>query len=544
MLLSEIQKLTTVPASSMPIFTFIRYGGSADVKDNGHDTGGNCRFGSEAGLHVIAMTDHNSNKSVQAAIDHAAQSYAGQILVLPGVEVTTAHGHLLVYFAPERTADLAKYLSRLDLIGEMGQDNTRTAKSMADSIAEADNLGGICIAAHIDRDKTGFDTFAPGFQNWKKDIICSPGLYGLECDAIDTLVWYSDHDETGSAGAERTKIFTSRQDVAVAARHHLAHVQGSDSHSMNRFEHQDPSKPWTRIKLNELSFHAFRLALVDPTARVPRVRSSPAFGPPRQRYRASPEDSCTRRQSTSVRTSIASSEDAEQANRLPSVRLAYAFGLNDEFGDYENCPQSVIVYCEDEHGVLYRYTRTRSGAIEVKAKEDNSISEVPPDSFRIEYFGQGELAKVAEDPLKNPQRFQTFLDRHTNLSDLIESEETFVGRLRENAGRLQPIENSFGRLDGKKKLLADIQTKLKVAEEGNLREIVSKQSKLASEKVVRDSLEETATSYTQGWNLSSIQRDFDQLLITAGTCTDDPASKKAMEEIARLSQRRIRRSSS
>src|SRR5204862_3327725 len=131
------------------------------------------------GLSVISITDHNSNANVDRALKHATM-HPGKVLVVPGVEVTTSQGHLLAYFAPERTADLAKFLSRLDLIGEMGDDNTRTAKSMADTIAEAEKLGGICIAAHIDREKTGFDMFAPGFQNWKKDIIISPGLYGLE----------------------------------------------------------------------------------------------------------------------------------------------------------------------------------------------------------------------------------------------------------------------------------------------------------------------------------------------------------------------------
>jgi hypothetical protein len=58
---------------------------------------------------------------------------------------------------------------------------------------------------------------------------------------------------------------------------------------------------------------------------------------------------------------------------------------------------------------------------------------VPIDAFRIEYFGQGELSKVAEDPLKNPELFQEFLDRHTNLRDLVEAEESLATRLRENA---------------------------------------------------------------------------------------------------------------
>jgi hypothetical protein len=80
--------------------------------------------------------------------------------------------------------------------------------------------------------------------------------------------------------------------------------------------------------------------------------------------------------------------------------------VNKNFGDFDNCPDPVTVFCEDENGILYRYARSRGGDIEVKAKEDRSVSDVPIDAFRIEYFGQGELAKVAEDPLKNPKLFQ------------------------------------------------------------------------------------------------------------------------------------------
>ncbi len=173
-------------------------------------------------LSVISITDHNSDKNVQRAIEYASENYLGQILVLPGIEITSAHGHILVYFAPDRIADLSKFISRLDLIGEPGAENTRTAKSMADTIAEAERLNGICIAAHIDRQKTGFEMFSPGFQNWKRDIITSHGLYGLECDSKEALRWYSDLDEDGSAGLERKKIYFARQTIAeLKARLHL-----------------------------------------------------------------------------------------------------------------------------------------------------------------------------------------------------------------------------------------------------------------------------------------------------------------------------------
>jgi hypothetical protein len=507
------------------------FGASHDVKDPAMTPEAIVDSAVRQGLSVIAITDHNSNVNVQRAIDYAHTNHPGVILVLPGVEVTTAHGHLLAYFAPEKTADLGKYLSRLDLTGDMGADNTRTSKSMADAIAESEKLGGICIAAHIDRDKTGFEVFTPGFQNWKKDIIVSPGLYGLECDTIDALVWYSEQDEASSAGLERKKLFSSRRlGGKLAARVHLTHVQGSDAHTMQRFEHQDPNKPWTRIKLAELTFNALRVALIDPTARVRATASIPSRIP--------------RLRGMAVTGGFLHDEVIQFSDNLncfiggrgtgksTAIRsLAYAFGLNDEFADYGSCPDSISVFCEDENGVQYRYVRTRGGDIEVKAKEDGSVSDVPSDAFRIEYFGQGELAKVAEDPLKHPELFQEFLDRHINLRDLLEKESALVERLRENAGRLDPLENSFALLPGKRISLQDVEKKLEIAEEGNLRDVVGTQSKLASEKTIRESVEAIAKEYSAGFTLSGIERSFENILATAGTCTGDSDSQRALEGI-------------
>ncbi len=507
------------------------YGSSHDVKDETMTPEAIVDSAVRQGLRVIAITDHNSDVNVQKAIDHAQEHYNGQILVLPGVEVTTAHGHLLVYFAPDRTGDLATYLSRLNLSGEKGEDNTRTAKSMTDAIVEAENLGGICIAAHIDREKCGFDAFALGFQNWKKDIITSPGLYGLECDEAEALVWYSEHDDVGSAGVERTKMLSARQLVpSLSARHHLAHVQGSDAHTMEQFETKDPSKLWTRIKLAEFSFHALRVALVDPTARV-RACATVPHSTPRIRGVAI-TGGFLHEEKIHFSDNLNCLIGGRGTGKSTAIRaIAYAFGLNDEFGEYGNCPDSVTVFCEDENGILYRYVRTRGGDIEVKAKEVGSITDVPIDAFRIEYFGQGELAKVAEDPLKHPALFQEFLDRHTNLRDLLETEKSLVTSLRENASRLSPLESAFGQLTDKRKSLEEIEKKLKIAEEGNLREVVGTQSKLASEKMIRETIEALSTEYTTGFTLSSIQRDFEKIMETAGVCTEDETSKQTMEAI-------------
>ncbi len=507
------------------------FGASHDVRDRSMTPAAIVDSAVRQGLSVIAITDHNSAANVQAAIDAARQQHGSRLLVLAGVEVTTSHGHLLAYFAPDRVDDLGRFLMRLDLVGEPGADKTHTAKSMTDTIAEADRLGGICVAAHIDRAKTGFESFGSGFQNWKKDILCSPGLYGLECDAADRLGWYSDDDELGPAGDERRKMLEARRDVpGLAPRHHLAHVQGSDAHSMAQFERADPNKQWCRVKLSALTFTALRTAFIDPTARVrataavprtiPRVRGIAITG------------GFLHGQNIHFSDNLNCFIGGRGTGKSTAIRaIAYAFGINDEFEEYDSCPDVVTVFCEDEHGIHYRYDRTRGGEIDVKAKEDRFISDVPVDSFRIEYFGQGELAKIAEDPLKHPALFQEFLDRHTSLRDLIEDEEAVVTSLGENAGRLLPLESAFSQLTGKRITLEEIEKKLKIAEEGNLREVVATQSKLASEKTVRESIEAIVNDYTVGYSLANIRRDYDGIVSTAGLCTDDEASAAALASI-------------
>ena len=237
-------------------------------------------------------------------------------------------------------------------------------------------------------------------------------------------------------------------------------------------------------------------------------------------------------------TLIAISPEKPDHGIVATEKNKLTFPVLSDFGnkvaDFDNCPDSVTVFCEDENGVAYRYVRTRGGDIEVKAKEDRSVVDVPIDAFHVEYFGQGELGKVAEDPLKHPELFQQFLDRHTSLRDLVETEQTLVTSLRENAGRLNPLETAFSQLAAKKQSLLEIEKKLKIAEEGNLREVVGKQSKLASEKAIRESVETIVADYTRGFNLASIQRNFDQIVATSGECTDDDASVKTIAAIKQV----------
>lgn len=506
------------------------FGASADVSDKMMTPEAVVEAAVKQGISVLAITDHNTDRNVAAA-QECALKHTGTLLVLPGVEITTAHGHLLAYFSPAQAGHVGRLMAKIDLRGEMGSQDSHTAMSMADVIREVERLGGVSVAAHIDRAKTGFDTLHDGFPNWKRDIITSSGLYGLEVDAASNLNLYTPDDDQTPHGIERRRIGEARGNAqATAGRVRLAMLQGSDAHSLRAFHTRTPARQWTRIKMNELSFEAFRVALIDPEARVRAVAQVPKRVPRVLGMYCSGGflDTETFHFSDNLNCFIG----GRGTGKSSAIRsLAYGIGANEGFGEFGHCPDAVILYCEDANGVLYRYERNRGGDIAVKAKEDGTITDVPPDAFRIEYYGQGELADVAKDPLSNPSMFQGFLDRHIHLRDLLDQEQSLVGRLRENAAQLIPVEADFAQLPSKQQTVAAIDKKLKVAEEGNLREIVGIQTRVAAEKALVAALEKTVQAYRGGLTLSVLERDFGGMCRTAGNLTGDEESEGVIGQV-------------
>ncbi|MBA4190008.1 MAG: hypothetical protein C0467_18645 [Planctomycetaceae bacterium] len=512
------------------------YGASADVRDKTMTPDAIIESAVTQGISLLAITDHNTDKNVAVAQEYALK-HAGSILVLPGVEISTSHGHLLVYFSPAQASHVGKLMTKIDLQGVMGAQDSHTAMSMADVIREAERLGGLCVAAHIDREGTGFDKLHDGFPNWKKDILTSSGLYGLEVDKSTNLNMYTPDDDQSPQGIDRKRLAglrNGRQETAGRAR--LAMLQGSDAHSLVNFTPRSPVKPWSRIKMSELSFEAFKVAMIDPEARVRAVAQLPKSIPRVRGMHCAGGflDAEIFHYSDNLNCFIG----GRGTGKSSAIRsLAYGLGAHEGFGDLGHCPDTISIWCEDANGVLYRYDRNRGGDITVRAKEDGSITEVPQDSFRIEYYGQGELADVAKDPLSNPGMFQDFLDRHIILRDLNDQEDTLVNRLRENAAQLIPVEADFAQLPGKMQSLAEIDKKLKVAEEGNLKEIVGIQTRLAAEKALLATLEKTVQEYRQGFSLSVLERNFDSMCQTAGALTGEPDSQSALADVkARIAE--------
>jgi len=506
------------------------FGASHDVKDSTMTVEAIVDAAVKMGIRLLAITDHNSDANTATSISYA-QKYTGHILVLAGVEITTSHGHLLAYFAPEQAARIRNLLAKINLQGEFGEQNTHTAMSMADVIKEVEAQGGVCIAAHIDRVKTGFEMVVEGYPNWKRDVMLNSGLYGLEFDAPANLNWYSSLDDSTPSGIERKKIAKAReQNATLAGRSRLAHVQGSDAHTLKDFTTGRTGKILTRFKLNEISYDAFKTALADSEARVRAVVTIPRAIPrilgmhvtggflDDQVYHFSDNLNC-----------FIGGRGTGKSSALRN--LAHGLALNDDLEPHDNCPTNVVVYCEDANGMRYRYEKPRGSDVIVKAKEEGEIADVPPDSFRVEYYRQGELAEVAKDPLKNPLLLQKFLDRHLLLADLTAKEAQLVNALKQNSAQLIPLETSAAQLGPKKQALADINKKQKLAEEGKLSEIAAEQGRVANEKTFATSLTAVREDYLVGADMSAFLRDYDELKASVGATTGNADADTALLKV-------------
>lgn len=502
------------------------HGGSADVKDTAMTPEAIVETAKDLNISVIAITDHNSDRNTEASIDFA-QKYAGELMVLAAAEITTANGHLLVYFRPEQPEAVRDLLARINVVGKPGDRDSHTAMSMANVMHEVERLGGVCVAAHIDRTKTGFERIVTGYPNWKKDIIASSALYGLEFDDAGHLTWYSGEDEPTPDGAERKKLLAARAaSTATSPRVSLAALQNSDAHSIADLK---AGRELTRFKMDELSFDAFRTALVDPGARVRPTATIPTTIPRVLgiHFKGGFLDGETIHFSNNLNCLIG----GRGTGKSTAVQsLAYALGIRDGLDEQDNCADEVVIYGEDANGVLYRYHRLRGMEPTVQAKEDQSIKDVPADAFRIEFFGQGDLAEVAKDPLRNPALLQEFLDRHISTQDLHEHESELLKALAQNSSQIIPLAALTAQLPAKKLGLQNLDAKLKIAETGKVREIAAFKTRVAAEKALAEELLDIANFYEAGLTLENFFKDYDMLAANAGTLTGD---EKNLELLAK-----------
>ena len=108
----------------------------------------------KAGLGAIAITDHNTTAAVEEVANEAGKL---GLMVFPGVELSTAWGHVLAIFDVDTAITTVNVM--LETIGITAVDRGdggRLAKYQMDQVFRViADAGGLAIAAHVDRWPTG-----------------------------------------------------------------------------------------------------------------------------------------------------------------------------------------------------------------------------------------------------------------------------------------------------------------------------------------------------------------------------------------------------
>lgn len=231
-------------------------GGSYDVTDSQMTPENIIAKAIEKKLSVISITDHNKIKNSMDAVNLASGT---ELLVIPGIEVSTTQGHLLIYFPTNQ--DLENFYGKLTF------DAPRKfcSQGIYDCLEYAVKYNGIGVLAHIEVD-SGFEKTIGKFNEVFDVAFQHPAILGLEIKNHSSVNHYTEYDDL----ADR-KTVMKRRNIALGLpeNHKLAKVMSSDAHSMNAFgKNADGADRLTRFKMDELSFESLRISLISHDSRV------------------------------------------------------------------------------------------------------------------------------------------------------------------------------------------------------------------------------------------------------------------------------------
>ena len=200
----------------------------------------------EKGLHVIAVTDHNT----AAWCDAVRQAASGTALtVFPGVEISTPQGHILAIFNCD--VEASKIEDLLVKVGiprdQFGSLDAATEDGVVDVSASIAKAGGIAIAAHADGKRGFLKMISVGAERQRAYV--TQDLWAIEIQ--DTTL--REEHQSGSHYQRRMTCIQSSD----------SWLPGADKHRLDGI-----GSRYSFLKMDERSISGLKLALIDPDIRV------------------------------------------------------------------------------------------------------------------------------------------------------------------------------------------------------------------------------------------------------------------------------------
>lgn len=451
------------------------------------------------GLSIISITDHNEILNVKRAVKHAEGK---SILVIPAIEVSTTQGHLLVYF--ETFNDLQNFRGKLNI----SEDRERCSQGIVDCLNIAKVHNGIGILAHIDL-SSGFEMTIGRFGPPIEDVIKHPNLLGIEISKKSSINFYTDDDDS----ADRKKLFNLRKEfLNLTKDYEIPKLMSSDSHTLTRLgTNADGETKLTRIKVETLSFHSFRIALISSNSRI-RIEN---FIPERipkflgLKIEGGLLDKQLIKFSDNL-TCIIGGRGAGKSTLLESLRETSGNTSISKVVDSDVWPEKITLYYEDEAGQIHTLTREKNSEVINPNDPINGLLRVP-----IESYGQGETAETIQHSDKNPQVLIDFLDSFIDIKSLKVEESEVRELILQNQSEINKLRlevSNIPETERQKKVLEAKQEQLKKDKAG---ELVKYQIALLKEREIRknivNDLNELIKRYGTILSDNSVFQNFEKL---------------------------------
>ena len=326
--------------------------GSYDVTDMTNTPQAIVDLAISKGLKVISITDHNQWLNSMAAVQYAVDK---DILVVPGIEVSTTQGHLLTYF---ETVDLLQ-----QFYGSLtfNADKSICNQSIVECLQRTEQLGGIGVLAHITLD-SGFEKTIGRFGPHMEAIFQCRCLVGLEIIRKEDAGLYTDADDS----TDHKHLLEVWRGVNDNKLHRdFAKLMSSDSHELAKLGNNiNGNNRLTRIKMASLTFRSFKLAFLSSESRVRLEDYLPEQRPIITHVKLEGEllDGVDIELSPNL-TCIIGSRGAGKSTLLESIRETTGDESKSKLRDSDVWPQTALIDYIDEAGQHLQLQRDKHGSV-------------------------------------------------------------------------------------------------------------------------------------------------------------------------------------
>ncbi|EKN3401444.1 PHP domain-containing protein [Yersinia enterocolitica] len=468
-------------------------GGSYDVNDDQMTPANIVAKAIEKNLSIISITDHNKIKNSIEAVNISVEK---KLLVIPGIEVSTTQGHLLVYFPTNQ--DLENFYGKL----VFDPSKKFCTQGIHDCLEYALKYNGIGILAHIEVD-SGFEMTIGKFNEIFDQAFQHPAILALEIKNHDSINYYTEFDGLAD---RKTAMKKRNTKLGYPENYKLAKIMSSDAHSMNAFgKNAAGADRLTRFKMDELSFESLRIALFSHDSRVRLEDDIPLAIPKFKEFKAT--GGILDGMHVEFRNNmncIIGGRGTGKSTLITAIQEASSNPVISTNIQKSNVwPTKIELKYENEAGQEFLCI-LEHGKLECLNEHGETVEAVIP----IEAYSQGFTTFTNNaEPNEKDEKLLNFFDSFISVEHLQKEDDSKITQLITNFEHLERLTNETSQKSEVEKELKQLLSKKEAYEKQNVGELMKLHSGLIEEAALRKHLENSLSELKKRYELVLSEKD-------------------------------------